>query len=601
MLKRTLLSAAVASALFAGVANAAGVVAIATSPTLEANSPGATEQYGPGQANYVVGKSVENGANLDSKAANITLAQEIFGNKSEETTFDLPSVTYTIDPVKAGNAAAGHTIKLTLGRTVVRFAKAVTANQIKIGALAAGSGFVITSGTGATDNTLELRLDQAGADMIKQTATGGNVVFFNFREPSSQDSQPAKVTNMRAPLQGDATFVAGSWNPKVSLQNDPLNELRFQVTVSAQFDTTTGADAGNPANNDSAPPLTIFTSLPAVYWDVLNTNQYGQNRVLHPLNLNNQDRSFDTTVSVGGDNADYYGANYARLGAVRLGINTDVLNEAGRTVFGFAGGDKVTSTLSGNFNGISDIGLTTGNCSAFAANPGSAAKLWNSAAIEGVVDAQGNGTLPVSFDNSNINQTYNVCVKASGTVPMQALQRFDVGDLKVDFENVRYVDRTIAGNRLDEFWKNSCVASLFNLPGSNVSDQFFIRLTNTSDDGRDGKVRGVLFDQNGKRYPATGSTYLTDSSGKTALKAHETGVYTVTEVAKAFGIDGTNWNGANGRARLVLEGEFPTCEALGLIRSANGTITNMTSTTQGNFNEDGSSTSENHKAGNNRN
>ncbi|MDU2874514.1 MAG: hypothetical protein E7B98_24870, partial [Pseudomonas aeruginosa] len=113
MLKRTLLSAAVASALFAGVANAAGVVAIATSPTLEANSPGATEQYGPGQANYVVGKSVENGANLDSKAANITLAQEIFGNKSEETTFDLPSVTYTIDPVKAGNAAAGHTIKLT--------------------------------------------------------------------------------------------------------------------------------------------------------------------------------------------------------------------------------------------------------------------------------------------------------------------------------------------------------------------------------------------------------------------------------------------------------------------------------------------------------
>ncbi|MBN0133880.1 hypothetical protein JTL58_33960, partial [Pseudomonas aeruginosa] len=130
---------------------------------------------------------MENGANLDSKSANITLAQEIFGNKSEETTFDLPSVTYTIDPVKAGNAAAGHTIKLTLGRTVVRFAKAVTANQIKIGALAAGSGFVITSGTGATDNTLELRLDQAGADMIKQTATGGNVVFFNFREPSSQD------------------------------------------------------------------------------------------------------------------------------------------------------------------------------------------------------------------------------------------------------------------------------------------------------------------------------------------------------------------------------------------------------------------------------
>lgn len=92
MLKRTLLSAAVASALFAGVANAAGVVAIATSPTLEANSPGATEQYGPGQANYVVGKSVENGANLDSKAANITLAQEIFGTSPKKLPLTYPAL-----------------------------------------------------------------------------------------------------------------------------------------------------------------------------------------------------------------------------------------------------------------------------------------------------------------------------------------------------------------------------------------------------------------------------------------------------------------------------------------------------------------------------
>lgn len=601
MLKRTLLGAAVASALFAGAANAAGVVAIAASPALEANSPGATDQYGPSQANYLIGKSVESGAGLESNAANITLAQEIFGNKSEETTFELPSINYTIDPTKAVKAAPGHTIKMTIGRTVVRFAKAVTANQIKIGDLPAGTGFVIASGSGSSDNVLELRLDQEGANKIKETVTGGNVVHFNFREPSSQDSLPAKVTNMRAPLQGDATFVAGSWNPKVSLQDDPLNELRYQVTVSAQFDTTTGPSAGDPANNDSAAPLIVFTSLPAVYWDVLNTNQYGQNRVLHPLNLNDQDRSFDTVVSAGGANVDYYGTNYAHLGAVRLGINKDVLNEAGRTVFGFAGGDKVTSTVSGNFSGISHVGLTTQTCAAFSANPGGAAKLWNDAAIKAASDAQGNAKLNVSFNNANINQVYNVCVKASGTVPMQALQRFDVGDLKVDFENVRYVDRTIPGNRLDEFWKNSCVASLFNLPGSRVSDQFFIRLTNTSDDGRNGKVRGILYDQNGKRYPASGSAYLTDSTGKQALKAHDTGVYTVAEVAKAFGVDGSNWNGANGRARLVLEGEFPTCEALGLIRSANGTITNMTSTTQGNFNEDGSSTSENHKAGNNRN
>ncbi|MDH4580946.1 hypothetical protein E8F20_03540 [Pseudomonas sp. BN415] len=596
MLKRTLLGAAVASALFAGAATA-GVVAITSSPSLEANSPGALEQYASPQANYKAGLSVESGAGLESAAANITLAQEIFGNKSEESTFELPSVTYVIDPTKAAMAEEGHTVKLTLGRTAVRFAKAVTPNQIQIAGLAEGTGFTIATGSGSSDNVLELRLNREGADQVKRSHT----IHFNFRTPSSLDSTPAKVTNMRAPLQGDATFVSGSWNPKVSLLEDPLNELRFEVTVSAQFDTTTGTVGGDPANNDSAEPLKIFTSLPAVYWDVLSTNQYGQHRVLHPLDLNNQDRSFDASVSVGSANSASYGSNYARLGAVRLGINKDVLNEAGRTVFGFAGGDKVTSTLTGNFSGISDVGITSQTCEEFAAAPSAAVKYWNAAAIKAALDGQGNATLPVSFDNANINQVYNVCVKASGSVPMQALQRFDVGDLKVDFENVRYVDRTIPGNRLDEFWKNSCVASLFNLPSSSVSDQFFIRLTNTSDDGRNGKVRGILFDQNGKRYPATGSSYLVDSTGKTELKAHETGVYTVAEVAKAFGVDGSSWNGANGRARLVLEGEFPTCEALGLIRSANGTITNMTSTTQGNFNEDGSSTSENHKAGNNRN
>lgn len=599
MLKRTLLGAAVASAFFAGATNAAGVVAIAASPTIEANSPGATDQYGPSGQNYLVGKSVDHNAGLDSKAANITLAQEIFGNKSEESTFELPSITYTIDPVKAVNASAGHTVKLTLGRTVVRFAKAVTPNQIRIGDLDPGKGFSIATGSGASDNVLELRLDQVGADKIRSEK--GNVIYFDFRTESNVDGTPAKVTNMRAPLQGDATFVSGSWNPKVALQDDPLNELRFQVTVSAQFDTTTGPDGGDPKNNDSAAPLIIFTSLPAVYWDVLSTNQYGQNRVLHPLDLNKQDRAFDTKVAVAGESVAFYGSNYARLGAVRLGINQDVLNEAGRTVFGFAGGDKVSSSLTGNFSGISDVGLTTQSCEQFAATPSAAAKHWNAAAIKSASDAQGNATLAISFNNANINQVYNVCVKANGSVPMQALQRFDIGDLRVDFENVRYVDRTIPGNRLDEFWKNSCVASLFNLPSAAVSDKFFIRLTNTSDDGRDGKVRGILYDQNGKRYPASGSSYLTDSTGKTVLKAHETGVYTVDEVAAAFGVDASNWNGANGRARLVLEGEFPTCEAQGLVRSPNGTITNMTSTTQGNFNEDGSSTTENHKAGNNRN
>ncbi|MCY1258656.1 hypothetical protein D9M68_125540 [compost metagenome] len=608
MLKRTLLGAAIASVMFASAANA-GVISIivgqSSNATVTQNSPGDVDQYAPGQGNYKAGTSIETGANYGSRAANITIAQEIFGNLSESTQFDLPDVDYAIDLNKAVNASLGHTIKLTLDRTVAQYANAVTANQIKIGTLPAGQGFTITSGTGV--NTLALTLDAAGAaEIASATAAepGKAVVHFMFRTNNTSNGQPARVDHLRAPLQGDATFVGQSWNPKVSLLNDSLNERRFQVTMSAQLDTTTGPNAGDAKNNDSAQPLMVFTSLPAVYWDVLNTNNYGQYQVLHSLDLANQDKAFDPAVSTqpGLTSPQNYGANYARLGAVRLGVNPDVLNEEGRTVFGFNGSDTLTSYISGNFAGLQSVGLTTDNCQTYASGSAAVAYSWDAAAIAGATGSDGIAKLALNLKNADINQVYNICVKADGVNPMVAQQSFAVGPLKVDFGNVRYVDRVINGGELDHFWKSSCVASLFNLPGGNNQDAFFIRLTNTSDNGRIGKVRGVLFDQNGKRYPDSGSAYITDQSGKSVLKAHETGVYSVTEVAQAFGVNGSDWNGVGGRARLVLEGEFPTCEALGLIRTPNGTLVNMTSTTQGNFNGDsGPSTVTNHKAGNNRN
>ncbi|MBO3274590.1 hypothetical protein [Pseudomonas schmalbachii] len=608
MLKKTVLGAAIASIMFAGVANA-GVVSIivgpSSNPSVTQNSPGDVNQYAPGEANYIAGVSVETGANYGSRAANITIAQEIFGNLSETTQFDLPDLDYAIDPAKAVNAAVGHTIKLTLDRTVAQFANQVSANQIRIGTLPAGTGFAITSGVGV--NTLSLTLDAAGAAEIA-SATSANpehgVVHFLFRTVGSASAAPAKIDHLRAPLQGDATFVAQSFNPQVNLLNDPLNERRFQVTVSAQLDTTTGANALNSINNDSASPFIVFTSLPAVYWDVMNTNNWGSYQVLNSLNLANQDKTFDPNVvaQAGASDPANYGSNFQRLGAVRLGVNTDVLNEDGRNVFGFNGSDQISSYISGNFSGIASIALVNGNCSSYAAGSTTAAYSWDAATIASKTGTDGIAKLPISLQNADVNQTYNICAVASGTAAMAAQQTFAVGPLRVDFGNVRYVDRVINGAQIDHFWKSSCVASLFNLPAANNQDAFFVRLTNTSDDGRNGKVRGVLYDQNGKRYPATGSAYITDSSGKTLLKAHETGVYSVKEVAAAFGVNGDDWNGVGGRARLVMEGEFPTCEALGLIRTPNGTLVNMTSTTQGNFNGDsGPSSTINHEAGNNRN
>lgn len=608
MLKKTLLGAAVASALFANFANA-GVVSIivgqSSNSSVTQNSPGDVEQYAPGQVNYKPGISIETGANYGSRAANITIAQEIFGNLSESTQFDLPDLDYAIDPAKAVKAATGHTVKLTLDRTVAQFANQISPNQIQIGTLAPGVGFAITSGIGV--NTLSLTLDATGAAEIA-AATAANpehgTVHFLFRTIGASSTSPAKVDHLRAPLQGDATFVAQSFNPVVTMLNDPLNERRFNVTVSAQLDTTTGANALNSSNNDSAAPFIVFTSLPAVYWDVMNTNMWGSYQVLNSLDLANQDKSFDpnAVAQTGASDPANYGANYQRLGSVRLGVNPDVLNEDGRNVFGFNGSDKIESYISGNFSGLQSIGLVNGNCSDYAAGTTASAYQWDANAIASSANSAGVSNLGISLRNEDVNQTYNICAVASGTVPMVSQQTFAVGPLRVDFGNVRYVDRVINGAQIDHFWKSSCVASLFNLPSANNQDAFFIRLTNTSDEGRNGKVRGVLYDQNGKRYPETGSAYITDSNGKSILKSHETGVYSINEIAAAFGVNGTDWNGAGGRSRLVLEGEFPTCEALGLIRTPNGTLTNMTATTQGNFNSDaGPSTTVNSRAGNNRN
>lgn len=590
MLKKTLLSVAVASAMLSGVATA-GELFIDPDPT---NSPGVTAQYNPGEINYKEGVSLESGATYASTAANITFAQEIFGSRSEETSFDIPNLRYEIDPIRAASIVEGATIKLTFDRTTVVFQNAVASNQIRLGGMPAGQGFTITSNAGSgSDNNFEIRVDDVGALHLNSNP----VVHFDFRTLKPDTLLPAKATRLRGTLQGDSSFLSQSITPIVPLVENPPTERSFQVTVTVQVDNTSGP-TGSTAGNDSALPLIIYTSLPAVWWDVWATNN---GRVNHPIDLVNQDLTFD--VNTGTVDANRYGVNYAQLGRIRLGINPDTLNEMGQTVFGLSGSDQVTTAVTGNFSGLARLGLVpegTSTCANYATNSSVAAHEFVIDAAN--LDADGNGRLAVALDNADVNKVYNVCVVSDGVNAMKANYQFAVEPLKVNFGNLRYVDRLIPGGNLDSFWKNSCVASLFNLPSSSVADQFFIRLTNTSDNGRDGRVRGVLYTQDGTRYPAVGSAYIADQDGKSVLKPHETGIYTAAQVAQAFGVDTSNWNGVGGRARLVLEGEFPVCEALGLIRASNGILTNMTATTQGNHNSDeGPSSTVNHRGGNNRN
>ena len=600
-MRKTILSAAIASMVFAGGANA-GVISIASGQGgvgVIKNSPGVVDQYAPGQGNYKSGASLGSGAGYTSRAANMTIAQEVFGRNAERVELVLPDVEYQLDAAKAKHIRAGHAIRVTLDRSGGRFANGVTANQIQIGTLAPGKGFVVEGSVGTS--TLSLTLDELGALELAKGSAESSIVRFNFRTPNTSSRQSTSVNDLSNALRGDSTFLGQS---DIGIAGGELSDDRpFHVTLSALLDTTVGPNAGSAQNNDSTQPLMIFTSLPAVYWDVLNVNKYGQNRVLYPLN--DSDRKFDTSASANPEVRDNsnYGDSYARLGSVRLGVNQDVLNawREGERRFFIETSDQLSTYIAGNFSGIKSVALTTSSCREYKEGVAGAAHVWQGKELVGKPEADGVTQLWFGLSNNDANKVYNICAVADGVTPMAAQQNFAVGNLIVNFTNYNYVDRVLPGGKLDHFWRNSCVASLFNLPNSSNSDIFYIRLTNTSNDGRSGGVRGVLYDENGKRYPAKGSASLVDQSGKTMLRAHETGIYTVRQVASAFGVDGANWNGANGRARLVLEGDFPSCEALGLLRMANGTLVNMTATTQGNFNGDGPSTTVGHNAGNNRN
>lgn len=112
--------------------------------------------------------------------------------------------------------------------------------------------------------------------------------------------------------------------------------------------------------------------------------------------------------------------------------------------------------------------------------------------------------------------------------------------------------------------KNGTSKAVYNIPAGDgvTGDQAFVRITNTS--SLAGKIYGRLYKQDGT---LVGSATLSDS-----LAAHETLVLSGQDLVDLFG----SWT--PGRARLVVEGEIPSMEVLGLIRTPAGVLTNMSPT-----------------------
>lgn len=172
---------------------------------------------------------------------------------------------------------------------------------------------------------------------------------------------------------------------------------------------------------------------------------------------------------------------------------------------------------------------------------------------------------------ANLEAGYNVCANAGGTVGIPE-SSFSAA-LAVTYFNPRYTD---SADTLDygQVLRNGCQVTLFNLPNVNAQDKAMVRLTNVSE--LPGSVRGFVWTEDGRKIDA--SALLAGN-----LDAHATALFHTNPSLSAgvyLGDVMSEFAGETaGRHRLVLQGAFPACEALGMVRSPNGTLVNMTSTT----------------------
>jgi len=109
--------------------------------------------------------------------------------------------------------------------------------------------------------------------------------------------------------------------------------------------------------------------------------------------------------------------------------------------------------------------------------------------------------------------------------------------------------------------KNGSTRDVYNIPASANSDQAYIRIYNTSSVA--GTVYGTIYDQDGNLV-GNASTVLVSNMAPGTTK-----VFSAADLETLFGATWTK------RARMTIDGEIPSMQVQALIRSATGTITNM--------------------------
>lgn len=482
------------------------------------------------------------------------LANEIFGNESEATSIRLPQAVFvaTGELVPATFTTADTTIKLTLGQ------QAIFAENYQDPAQWASQGIVVTVGAGnvalipadiaditggtANDNQITITL-KSGAATAFATENVSNIVVEGF-----------KVKRLKAALERQG---AGSLR---------TSDVTLEVRQDALMENTPAAIA--------------FASINGLALDSTATTYVGAagGRARIQVDALQQKFTFQEGSAASNDFDGTVAKNVLTLGTVNIKRGKTVTNAAGvpvnleankeaGSVFDFTGGDEVELTLTSDvpYANYGKVYLSALAC---------AAPVPAMVADFSVTDAtQTSKVVKVPTANINLDGTtaWNLCATVDGTKRIPQAE-FDLG-LSATYYSTRYTN-SVGTAAYGKVLRNGCQVTLFNLPNVNAQDDAFIRLTNTS--LKAGELNAYVWTEDGQQLDV--GAKLVDK-----LDPHAT-VVLHTNAAQTTGVYLGNvlpeFAQTSGRSRIVLEGAFQSCEALGLVRSPNGPLVNMTSTTQ---------------------
>lgn len=511
----------------------------------------------------------------------VKLAEEVFGDgvlandngseqSSMETLVATPAVTYTISTANVSGGAAGaviSTVKVTLdsgavfGEDLSDITKwtASTANVVfrfaptVAGVVATTNIDGVASVSGDT-TAYTVTVDSGGA-------IGDNTVVFKITSLANGVDlalKEVKLSQIKTKNLTTALKKGGTGPVKMGIEyrrvtapivtDTAVAKTVFESAQVAKLDGTftTYLAVGGRARIDVADTEKTFTGVGAPQTGLLASSDFDETNNSKLITLG--------TLKVIRNLTGYVG-------------DTTLLKKENGDEFDFQGSDDIAVTLTSasSVAGYSAIYLSTAACAV--TTPGGA---FVGAAVVG--DANSVKVTLTGQDSIQLQTGYNVCAVANGTGAIPEATTFDA-NLKIEYFNPRYT-RSVSTFAYGPILRNGCQVTLFNLPTVGSSDDAFIRLTNVSE--KAGSVRAFVWTEDGQKIDVN-STLVTSLAGHATTVLHTsadqaTGTYLGAKMP-------TYAASTAGRHRLVLQGAFPACEALGLIRTPAGVLVNMTSTT----------------------